>query len=143
MVDTRVHLEETMLTTLLLSGLAILAAWTVFDVLLHRLVLRPYYEQDSQLWRSFDQLNVVLIYVVTFTLIACYVLAYWLLIRPKSLGAGIGFGGFLGLALGLAVAGGTYIHMPIPRALAWAWLIGGWLKGIAAGAIIGALIRQG
>jgi hypothetical protein len=132
-----------MLMTLLLSGLAILVAWTVFDVLLHRLVLRPYYERDPQLWRSFDQLNVVLIYVVTFTLIACYVLTYWLLIRPKSLGAGISFGGFLGLALGLAVAGGTYIHMPIPRALAWAWLVGGCLKGIAAGAIIGALIRQG
>lgn len=132
-----------MLILLLLSGLAILMAWTVFDVLLHRLVLRPYYEQDPQLWRSFDQLNVVLIYLVTFTLIACYVLAYWLLIRPKSLGVGIGFGSFMGLALGLAVAGGTYIHMPIPRALAGAWLVGGCLKGVAAGAILGALIREG
>jgi hypothetical protein len=132
-----------MLTTLLLSGLAILVAWTVFDVLLHRLALRSFYEQDPQLWRPFDQLNVVLIYLVTFTLIACYVLTYWLLIRPKSLAAGIGFGSFLGLALGLAVAGGTYIHMPIPRALGWAWLIGGCLKGIAAGAILGALIREG
>jgi hypothetical protein len=132
-----------MLIPLLLSGLAILMAWTVFDILLHRLVLRPYYAQDPQLWRPFDQLNVALIYLVTFTLIACYVLAYWLLIRPKSLGAGIGFGSFLGLALGLAVAGGTYIHMPIPRALAWAWLVGGCLKGIAAGGILGALIREG
>lgn len=33
-------------------------------------------------------------------------------------------------------------HMPIPLALAWGWLIGGLLKGIAAGAIVGALITE-
>lgn len=132
-----------MIIPLLLSGLAMLMAWTMVDGLLHRLVLRPYYEQDRQLWRSFGQLNVVLIYLVTCTLIGCYILTYWLLIRPKSLVTGMSFGSFLGLALGLAVAGGTYIHMPIPRALAWAWLVGGCLKGIAAGVILGALIREG
>ena len=130
-----------MLVSLLLSGLAILIVWTVFDVLMHRLILRPLYEQDTRLWRSFDQLNVVLIYLVIFTLIATFVLTYWLLIQPKSLAAGFGFGAFLGLALGMSAGFGTYIHMPIPRALAWGWLIGGWMKGIAAGAILGALIR--
>jgi hypothetical protein len=127
---------------LLLSGLAILVAWTVLDVLLHRLLLRPLYAQDPQLWRPFDRLNVVLIYLVTFTLIAIYILAYWLLIHPKSLAAGIGFGCFLGLALGLGVGGGTYIHMPVPRALAWGWLVGGLLRGLAGGAILGALIHD-
>jgi small-conductance mechanosensitive channel len=135
-------MEETMLVSILLSGLAILVAWTVLDVLLHRLALRSLYAQDPQLWRSFERLNVVLIYVVTFALIASYVLTYWLLIQPKSLGAGIAFGSLLGLALGLAVAGGTYIHMPIPRALAWGWLAGGCVKGIAAGTILGALIHE-
>lgn len=132
-----------MLVSLLLSSLAILMAWTVLDVLLHRLALRSLYAQDPQLWRAFDRLNVALIYLVTGILIASYVLTYWLLIRPKSLTAGIGFGSLLGLTLGLAVAGGTYIHMPIPRALAWGWLVGGCLKGIAAGAILGALIHEG
>jgi hypothetical protein len=131
-----------MLLRLLLSALAILFAWTVFDVLMHRLILRPLYEQDTRLWRPFDQLNVVLIYLVIFTLIATFVLTYWLLIRPKSLAAGVGFGALLGLALGMAAGFGTYIHMPIPQALAWGWLIGGWMKGIAAGAILGALIRD-
>ncbi|HEY0605442.1 MAG TPA: hypothetical protein VGD58_21150 [Herpetosiphonaceae bacterium] len=130
-----------MLMQLLLSGLAILVTWTIFDTLMHRLLLRPLYEENASLWRPFDQLNIGLIYVVTFTLIGIIVGAYWLLINPKSLGAGVGFGAFIGLALGLASGFGTYIHMPIPRALAWSWLIGGWLKGIAAGAIVGALIR--
>ncbi len=128
-----------MLLPLVLSALAILVAWTVVDVLLHRLVLRPLYADNSSLWRPFDQLNVGLIYVVTFALIAAFVGTYWLLISPKSVGTGVAFGAVLGFALGLATGGGTYIHMPIPRALAWGWLVGG-LKGVVAGAILGALI---
>ena len=131
-----------MLIPLLLSGLAILLAWTVFDVLMHRLLLRPLYEENTNLWRPFDQMNVVLIYTATFSLIGTFVLTYWLLISPKSFGTGVGFGALLGLALGISAGLGTYIHMPIPRALAWGWLIGGWLKGVAAGAILGALITQ-
>jgi hypothetical protein len=85
-----------MLKRLLLSGLAILIAWTVLDVLMHRLLLQPMYEENASLWRPFDQMNVVLIYVVTFTLIATFVGTYWLLIRPKSLGVGLRLGTFIG-----------------------------------------------
>ena len=127
---------------LVLAGVAILIAWTVFDILMHRLILRPLYERDPGLWRPFDQLNVVLIYVATFTLIATFVLTYWLLIQPKSLAAGVGFGALLGLALGMSSGLGTYIHMPIPRTLAWGWFMGGWMKGIIAGGLLGALIQQ-
>ena len=127
---------------LLLSGLAILIAWTVIDLLMHRLLLRPMYEENPGLWRPFEQLNVVLIYVVTFTLIGIFVATYRLLVKPQSLGRGVLFGTFLGVALGIGVGLGTYIHMPIPLALAWGWLIGGLLKGIAAGGILGALIRE-
>ena len=131
-----------MLKQALLSGLAILIAWTVLDVLMHRLLLQPMYEESASLWRPFDQMNVALIYVVTFTLIATFVATYWLLVRPKSLGAGVRLGAFVGLALGISAGFGTYIHMPIPVALAWGWLIGGWLKGIAAGVIVGALVTE-
>lgn len=131
-----------MIISLVLSAVAILFAWTVFDILMHRLLLRPLYAENSQLWRPFEQLNVVLIYTATFTLIAVFVLTYWLLIQPKSFGSGVGFGALLGVALGMASGGGTYIHMPIPRALAWGWFIGGVIKGLAAGAILGSLITQ-
>ena len=131
-----------MLKRLFLSGLAILIAWTALDVLMHRLLLRSMYDENTGLWRPFDQMNVVLIYIVTFTLIATFVATYWLLVRPKSFGAGVRLGAFIGFALGISAGFGTYIHMPIPQALAWGWLIGGWLKGITAGAIVGALIRE-
>ena len=131
-----------MLKRLSLSALAILIAWTVLDLFLHRFFLRPMYEENSGLWRPFDQMNVALIYVVTFILIATFLSTYWLLVRPKSLGAGVCLGAFIGLALGISSGLGSYIHMPIPLALSLGWLIGGWLKGVAAGAIVGALITE-
>jgi len=131
-----------MLKRPLLAGLAILFVWTAIDLPLHRFFLAPLYEEDAVLWRNFDQLNVGLIYIVIFALITVFVGTYQLLVRPKSLRAGITFGAFIGLALGLSAGFGTYIHMPIPLTLAWGWLIGGWLKGIAAGAVLGSLITD-
>jgi hypothetical protein len=124
----------------LLAALAILVAWTLLDFLLHRLLLAPIYDASPGLWRPFDQLNVALIYAVAFVLIGVFVGTYKLLVRPKSLRAGLFLGAFIGLALGVSAGFGTFIHMPIPLALAWGWFIGGWLKGLAAGAIVGAVI---
>jgi len=126
----------------LLAGLAILAAWMLIDLLLHRLLLAPIYEASTSLWRPFDQMNVALIYAVTLALIGVFVGTYTLLVRPKSLGAGLGLGAFVGLALGIAVGFGTFIHMPIPLSLAWGWFVGGWLKGLVAGAVMGAVIVE-
>jgi hypothetical protein len=127
---------------LLLSSLIILVVWTIIDLFMHRFFLRQMYENNPSLWRPFNQMNVVLIYIVTFVLLVIFVGSYSLLVRPKSLVAGIGLGAFIGLALGISSGFGTYLHMPIPQALAWGWLIAGWLKGIAAGAILGALISE-
>jgi hypothetical protein len=115
-----------MLKRALVSGVAILIAWTVLDLILHRYFLAPLYEVNVALWRPFDQMNIALIYFVTFTLIAVFVATYLLLVRPKSLRAGVAFGAFIGLALGISAGFGTYIHMPVPLTLAWGWFIGGW-----------------
>jgi hypothetical protein len=130
-----------MLKRALLSCLAILIAWTVLDLILHRYFLAPLYVLNPTLWRPFDEMNVALVCLVTFALIAIFVVTYQLLVRPKSLGAGVAFGAFIGLALGISAGFGTYIHIPIPLTLAWGWFIGGWLKGIAAGAVVGSLVR--
>ena len=126
----------------LAAGLAILVAWMMIDALMHRLVLAPIYEASAVLWRPFDQLNIALIYAVTFVLIGVFVGVYWLLVRPKSFGTGLATGAFVGLALGISSGFGTFIHMPIPLALAWGWFLGGWLKGLVAGGIVGAMIVE-
>jgi hypothetical protein len=122
------------------ASLAILVAWTLIDAFMHRLFLAPIYEASASLWRPFDQMNVALIYAVTFVLIGVFVSVYRLLVRPKSLGSGVALGAFVGLALGIASGFGTFIHMPIPLSLAWGWLLAGWLKGLVAGGIVGAII---
>jgi hypothetical protein len=126
----------------LLAGLAILSAWMLLDLLLHRLFLAPLYEASRELWRPFDQMNVTLIYTVSLVLIGVFVGIYGLLVRPKSLRTGLALGAFVGLALGVSVGLGTFIHMPIPAAVAWGWFMGGWLKGLVAGAIAGAVIVE-
>ena len=72
---------------LLGAGLAILVAWMVIDAHLHRLFLAALYDASASLWRPLDQLNIFLIYTVTFVLIGVFVGVYRLLVRPKSLGA--------------------------------------------------------
>jgi hypothetical protein len=126
----------------LFAGLAILIAWMVVDVLLHRLFLAPLYDASRELWRPFDQMNVTLIYVVSVVLISVCVGIYRLLVRPKSVGTGLALGAFIGLALGVSAGLGTFIHMPIPPAVAMGWFVGGWLKGLVAGAIAGAVIVE-
>jgi hypothetical protein len=122
------------------AGVAILVAWTLFDAVTHRLVLAPLYEANSNLWRPFDQMSTALICAVTLVLISVFVGVYRLLVRPKSLRAGLSLGAFLGLALGISSGFGTFIHMPIPLPLAWGWFVAGCLKGVVAGGIVGAII---
>jgi hypothetical protein len=64
-------------------------------------------------------MNVALIYAVSLALIGVFVGTYKLLVRPKSLAAGLGLGAFVGLALGISAGFGTFVHMPIPLSLAW------------------------
>src|SRR5512133_2459391 len=125
-----------------LAGLGVLLVWMLIDLPLHQWLLAPYYAENASLWRPIATVNVALIYAVTFTLILVFVGTYRFLVRPKSMKAGLLFGCLMGLALGIASGFGTYIHMPVPLALACGWLLGGWLKGLAAGAVLGSLVRD-
>ncbi len=131
-----------MIKQVFLSVLAIFIAWLILDFLLHRLLLRSTYEATAGLWRPENQMNIPLVYIVMFVLIISFVLIYGFLIDQKSLASGIRFGAIFGLAIGVSVGFGTYIHMPIPLILAWSWFLGGWIKAITAGAIVGVLIKQ-
>jgi len=125
----------------LLALVSIFAAWTAIDLLLHRFVLGSLYSSTPELWRPASELNFPLIYGVVVVLIASFFLLFELLVSPKTLVSGLKFGALLGVAIGLSVGFGTYIHMPVPFGLAWGWFLGGWVKALVAGAILGALPR--
>lgn len=126
----------------LLTEFSILASWAFLDVLAHRLFLKRLYESDPCMWRSFTEMNPMLVSAITLLLITIFFAIYKQLIQPKSLVRGISFGTLLGLALGGSAGFGTYIHSPIPLALAWTWFILGTLKGIMAGIILGIAIHE-
>lgn len=126
----------------LMAAVGVFVSWMLIDLIAHRFFLEPIYEATASLWRPFDQMNVVLIYTVTVALIGIFVGIYSLLVRPKSLGAGVVLGALVGLALGISSGFGTFVHMPIPLSLAWGWFITGWVKGLVAGGIVGAVIAD-
>ena len=127
---------------LVVAGIAVFVAWSLLDALTHRLLLQPLYASSAGIWRPFSEMNPVLIIVVTVLLIVVFLTGYKVLVRPKSLAAGVYYGGLLGAALGVSAGFGTYIHSPIPLALAWGWFILGTTKGLVAGAILGALVHE-
>ena len=124
------------------AGVAIFAAWAVLDYFLHGPLLGSAYEASAGLWRPMEQMSTPLIVFVKVVLIVCFVLIYERLVANKSLASGILFGVLYGLTTGIAAGFGTYIHMPLPLTLAWGWFLGGCVKGTAAGAIVGAMLRS-
>ena len=123
------------------AGFLIFLVWGAIDYLLHQLLLKPTYKASAHLWRAQSEMNLLLIYLVVVILIVSFVSIYSLLIANKSLSTGIMYGGLSGLATGVGVGFGTYIHMPVPLTLACGWCLGGWLKGVVAGAIVGAIVK--
>ena len=83
-----------------------------------------------------------LMYFVTLVFTACFVLIYGLLVERKSLVSGIQFGALFGLATGISMGFGSFSYMPIPLTLAWTWFFGSWIEAIAAGAIVGAIVKS-
>jgi len=121
---------------------AVFIAWSILDFILHGLLLRSTYEATANLWRPMDQMNMPLMYFVTLVSTVCFVLIYGLLVGQKSLATGIRFGALFGLATGFSMGFGSYSYMPIPLTLAWSWLLGTWIEAIAAGAIVGAIMKS-
>jgi hypothetical protein len=120
----------------------ILVVWIMADMLLHNHFLAPLYQQNAVLWQPLNQMNVALVFVVRLVLLGTFVVTYVWLIRPRTFSTGLAFGALTGVALGIAVGFGTYIHSPFPLAMAWAWFIAAILKSLAAGVIVGLLIRE-
>lgn len=144
--DTSINLYINLKITIMAkkSAMAIVLifiSWMFVDLMPHGILLGNVYKSTPEIWRPAYQMNIPLIYIVTFFLILCIVLIYNLLINPKSLRSGFRYGVLLGLIMGTASGFGPYLHMPIPLVLAIGWLFGGWIKAIVAGLIVGSIIK--
>ncbi len=131
-----------MVKRIALAVVAVFIFWSILDFILHGLLLRSTYEATANLWRPMNQMNMPLMYLVTLVFAACFVLIYGLMVKGKSLMSGVRFGALWGLATGISMGFGSYSYMPIPLMLAWSWFLGSWIEAIAAGAIVGAIVKS-
>ena len=131
-----------MLKRTILAVVFVFVAWSIMDFILHGMLLKSVYEATASLWRPMDKMNMPLMYFVTLVFTVCFVLIYGLLVVQKSLVSGIKFGALFGLAAGISMGFGSYSYMPIPFTLAWSWFFGSLIEAIAAGVIVGAIMKS-
>jgi hypothetical protein len=124
------------------AAVVIVVCWTLIDAVAHRLALQPLYEAVPGFFRPLSEMNGGLVALVTLVLAGVYVTLYSALVRPKSRVAGLCLGAVLGLGFGVAAGFGTYLHSPVPLALAWAWTLLGFLKGVVAGAVVARVVTE-
>jgi hypothetical protein len=127
----------------MLAVVATFIAWSILDFVIHGLLLQSTYQATADLWRPMDEMNMPLLYLVTLAFTASFVAIYALMVTKKSFMSGIKFGVLFGLASGISMGFGSYSFMPIPLTLAWSWFLGTLVEAIAAGALVGAILRPG
>jgi len=115
---------------------------SILDFIIHGILLKSTYEATASLWRPMNDMKMPLMYFVTLVFTVCFVLIYGLLVKKKSLPAGIKFGILFGLATGISMGFGSYTYLPIPLTLAWSWFLGSLIEIAVAGVIVGAVIKS-
>lgn len=127
---------------MMLAVVAVFAAWSALDFLLHGLILRAAYEATAHLWRPMAEMKMVVMRVAVFICALAFVLIYARLVREKNIGRGLYYGLLFGLATGVSMGYGSYAVMPIPYQMALAWFGGRLVEGAVGGVIVGAMIRK-
>ncbi len=123
-----------------LAVVAVFLTWIILDFLIHGVILMSLYAETSDLWRPMEEMMMSMSYLVNIVAASCFVAIYSLLVKEKSLMAGIKLGLLFGIATGFSMGFGTYGSMPVPISLAWGWFLGSVVEMTAAGAIVGAIV---
>jgi len=127
---------------ILLAILAVFAAWSAMDFIMHGVVLAAAYKETAQLWRPMNQMKMIVLHVTTAIVAIAFVMIYVRLISPKDIIRGLAYGLLFGIATGVSMGFGTYSVMPIPLHMASVWLIGSIIEMALGGIIVGAIIKE-
>ncbi len=120
---------------------AAVAVWAM-DFVIHGMLLMPLYQQTESMWRPMAQMNMTLNLAVTVVLSLLFVLFYDQTVSGKNLQSGLRFGAWYGALAGVSMGIGSYVYLPIPKALALGWLVGTFVEMVVVGAIVGQLSKD-
>ena len=126
----------------MLAVCAVFVAWTGLDFVIHGVVLASAYSATPQLWRPMEEMKVGLMNLVVLIAAASFVLIYAWLITEKSLKTAVKYGILFGIGSGISMGYGSYAAMPLQYTIAFWWFFGRLLESMAAGWIIGVILKQ-
>ena len=124
----------------LMGTIGVFVSWVLLDYLMHEVILKSAYAATSNLWRP--EMNMVLIFVVTFIAAAAFTFIYAELVGNKSTSTALKYGLVWGIGAGVSFAYGTYAVMDIPYTMALTWFIGTIVEGLAAGYVVSMLVKD-
>ncbi len=126
----------------ILATIAVVAVWSVLDIIIHGVLLADSYQATAELWRPMGEMKTGLMYIVSLIAAAGFVIIYAFLLNPKSIKAGLLFGLLYGIATGIGMGYGTYSVMPIPYKLAFVWFNGTVVEALIAGLVTALIVRE-
>ncbi len=124
------------------SVAGVFIAWSVLDVIIHGVLLQSSYDATQELWRPMEEMKMGLMSAVTLVVSAAFVGLYSMT-SSRSVASGLRFGVLFGIATGVSMGFGMYGVMPFPLSLAFSWFGGTLLETAVAGAIVGAILKEG
>ena len=127
---------------LLIAIVAVFVVWQVLDYLIHGVLLMGLYEETAELWRPMEEMKggVMIVVAIISSTIFCYI--YYNFISQKSLRNGLLYGLLYGIGAGISFGYGSYAVMPIPYSMAISWFLGTIVETVAAGLLIGLIIKK-
>jgi len=125
-----------------IAVVAVYVAVSIYDYVLHGVLLTSLYASSAQLWRPMAEYRMGLGMIVTLVSAACFVLVYSQFIAGKSLKTALLYGLILGVGQGMSMGYGSYAVMPIPYMLALAWFLGSIGHNLLAGAVTGWIVQD-
>jgi len=126
----------------ILAVVAVFLAWSLLDIVIHRVILMGEYGASTDLWRPPAEIMIGLIYVVTLISAVVFVSIYKFLICRKELSRAIQYGLLFGVAIGIGMGYGSYAVMPLTHTIALVWFLGTVVQGGVAGALLGLIVKE-
>lgn len=125
-----------------LTGIVVFLVWSVLDFVIHVVILSDAYQATKDMWRPEGEMKMGLMYVVTLVAALTLVYVYSEMVSVKSMANALKYTLVIGLGMAMSFAYGSYSVMEIPYTMALIWFLGSMVEYAAAGAIIGAMVKD-
>lgn len=131
-----------MVKKIIIGSIAVFIAWYVLDALIHQVILSSAYKATEDLWRTPEEIKMVLMTIVILISAIVFVYIYAEFVAKKSMNTAIKYGIVFGLGAGISMGYGTYSVMDIPYFMAFTWFLGTVVETTLGGMLLGIIFKE-